>query len=72
MTDTVIPLLLTDQAYPARDIIIQACLIVSGHLDPQVLKKALAKLVDKWPRLGSRLVRNKQVCMSEDSNQDKN
>ena len=61
MADAVVPLLLTDQGNPARRLIIRTCLIVTGRLDPHVLRKALAKLVDKWPRLGSRLVRNKQV-----------
>ena len=65
MADAVVPLLLTDQAVPARDIIILTCLIVAGRLQPEVLKKALRNLVDKWPRLGSRLVRNKQVCVRD-------
>lgn len=63
MAGAIIPLPLTDQASPARDIIIQTCLIVAGRLDPQVLIKALATLVNKWPILGSRLVRNKKVCV---------
>lgn len=64
MSDTIEPLPLSDHMDPLIHNIMTAALIVAGRLDTEVLRVALTKLVDAWPKLGTRMVKGKNVRMS--------
>lgn len=64
MADTIEPLPLSDHMYPMTSIIMTAALIVAGRLDTEVLRVAFTKLVDTWPKLGTRMAKGENVRMS--------
>lgn len=46
-----------------KEIITNACLVISGQLNPSALQDSLGKLVEIWPILGARLRKNNDVCL---------
>lgn len=60
MDDEIVSIPLLDQGLPMRTLV-NACLVVDGWLQPEILRESFKELVKLWPKLGARLVRNKQV-----------
>ncbi|KAF9017975.1 hypothetical protein BDZ89DRAFT_1140296 [Hymenopellis radicata] len=58
--DKILPIPLMEQSNPVYDLLIDSCLIVSGQIQPNVLRDALTELVNRWPILGSRVARNRK------------
>ena len=61
MPDEIVPISLVDQGLLCRMLAINAYLIVNGRLQPEILCEAFKQLVTLWPKLGARLVQNKEV-----------
>lgn len=38
-----------------------AALVVAGQLDTEILRASFSRLVEKWPKLGTRMVKGKNV-----------
>ncbi|KZP27678.1 hypothetical protein FIBSPDRAFT_948270 [Athelia psychrophila] len=60
MADTIDPIPLSDHMFPLTDTIVTSALMVAGRLDTELLRAAFATLVDKWPKLGARIVKGKK------------
>ncbi|KZP11674.1 hypothetical protein FIBSPDRAFT_1050594 [Athelia psychrophila] len=59
MADTIDPRPLSDHMNPLTETIVTSALIVTGRLDTELLRVAFATLVEKWPKLGTRIVKGK-------------
>lgn len=61
MSDTVEHRPLSDHMNPLTEIISTTSLVVAGQLDTEILRVSFSKLVEKWSKLGTRIVKGKNV-----------
>ncbi|KAF7984150.1 hypothetical protein HWV62_16806 [Athelia sp. TMB] len=59
MSDTIEHRPLSDHMNPLTEIISTTSLVVAGQLDTEILRVSFSKLVEKWSKLGTRIVKGK-------------